>query len=998
MVKANISQTMVILAVICYSASSHLDAADGWSVEVRTADAYERTESRIGAEPIRLSVLNRALIHIRENYVDPKRIQPKRMVVSALESIETEIDELLIDRGQDPETVPDAVTVRLGSRQQSFSMADVQNLWTLSFKLKDVLRFITQHSTEKIDDQDVEYAAINGLLATLDPHSRLLRPEDYREMRLSTQGKFGGLGIVINLEDGVLTVVRPIPNTPAERAGVRSGDQIVQINLDSTVNMGLDEAVDLLRGEPDTTVDLWIRRKGWQTPRRFVLRRADVKVKSVVSRRLGQGIAIARLNNFQSTTAFELKTALETMRQKDKTPLKGLILDLRGNPGGLLEQAIKVADLFVVSGPLVTTVGFGDKMREPKMATRKGTMTQIPMVVLIDGSSASASEIVAGALKNHHRALVLGERSFGKGSVQVIYDNRDESALKLTIAQYLTPGDESIQSVGVTPDIAARGLLVDGENVDLFPGRDSGEAALKRHLVQRADSKAPSAKPSVELAYLRDLPLERKIERDPDALHVDFQVDLAQAILVATKAPDRAAMMASLGSVIQAREAQAQAKLIEALNDLGVDWSPYGTGSARPPAEPFHGRASWETDADDNRVRSGETLKLTIKVQNDGSWPIHRLYAVTECDNEQFDDREFPLGLIGPGDVQARTLPFPVALDTLGQRIRIRVRFKSLGAEVLAPMTIPVEIVPQPLPNFGLTHRFDDTKTGNGDGLVQLGEDVELVVQTRNFGEGRARRLVSSLRRAPDAPTGQVFLKRGRTLSSALAPGDVEELRFEFKVQGMTPTVAAMRLGVGDPKHGVYAFRDVHVRAFSVNKRLEAEDKRLLPSPQSPISIYAQPSEKTAAIGWVKGVTLGRPGVPGWYRMTFSDGFFGWIRAADVVEASDEGPLTLPEYGAMPTPMRIRVRNESKLKITTRAMETLVGDVSSEDPIRDLRIYVNRKKVFFKSAKQALSRNLMRFSVQVPLTFGLNRIDFIARSERVPSHRQTIIIDREPLK
>ena len=294
-------------------------------------------------------------------------------------------------------------------------------------------------------------------------------------MKLSTR-KFGGLGIVINVQDGVLTVVRPIEDTPADRAGIQVGDKIVQIGLDSTVNMTLDEAVDLLRGEPNTRVAIWVERKGWTTPRRFLLRRANVKVKSIAYRLLKNRIGLIRIHNFQSTTISELKRAMTRLKGQAGRSLKGLVLDLRGNPGGLLDRR-KSSGSFCAVWAVGYNCGPWFQNARTQDGDPCGDHHAVTMVVLIDGSSASASEIVAGSLKNHNRALVVGERSFGKGSVQVIYDNRDDSALKLTIAQYLTPGGISIQSVGIVPDIRVRGLFIDpdDEGIDIFEGPCRGE-------------------------------------------------------------------------------------------------------------------------------------------------------------------------------------------------------------------------------------------------------------------------------------------------------------------------------------------------------------------------------------------------------------------------------------------------------------------------------------------------------------------------------------------
>src|SRR6185295_6951355 len=311
--------------------------------------------------------------------------------------------------------------------------------------------------------------------------------EAYKEMNLTTSGQFGGLGIVISIRDQQLTVINPMPGTPAFRAGVKKYDRIMKIGGESTLNMGLNEAVQHLRGAPGTKVTVFLRRDGpdgWQTPKPFELTREVIKVASVESKLLADNIGYVRLKQFQANTAKDLDDALLDLKKNGE--LKGLVLDLRGNPGGLLEQAARVSDKFLVSGPIVATVGNpgSGEDREEKAAHPEGTEPNYPIALLVNGSSASASEIVAGALKNHDRAVLIGETTFGKGSVQLVFTELpDRAALKLTIAQYLTePGDISIQGTGVTPDIELDPMTVDNLEMDLMV--NEGSSVKERDLAR----------------------------------------------------------------------------------------------------------------------------------------------------------------------------------------------------------------------------------------------------------------------------------------------------------------------------------------------------------------------------------------------------------------------------------------------------------------------------------------------------------------------------------
>ncbi len=398
----------------------------------------------------RLKVLSRVILKVKDTYVDPERVDPRRMLLSGLNAIQRSVAPVLVQYREGGAKA----SVQLYDQRADFRVDDVSAPWQLTQRFKEIFGFLQDNlRVEDLDLRDVEYAAVNGMLRTLDPHSVLLTPDVYNDMRTSTRGQFGGLGIVIALRDGLLTIIRPLPGTPAERAGLVKTDRIMKIDEEATLNMPLDEAVKRLRGTPGSSVDVWVRRDGsggFQKPRKFTLTRAIIHLESVESRMLSGGIGYIKITSFQGNTHEDMEHALTELHRQ---PMKGLVLDMRDNPGGLLEQAVRIADSFITSGTIVTTSSNDPSQRDEKFATREGTEPNYPMVVLVNGGSASASEIVAGALQNHDRALVVGQRTFGKGSVQLLYDFPDDgSALKLTIAQYLTPGDVSIQGVGIVPD------------------------------------------------------------------------------------------------------------------------------------------------------------------------------------------------------------------------------------------------------------------------------------------------------------------------------------------------------------------------------------------------------------------------------------------------------------------------------------------------------------------------------------------------------------------
>jgi len=320
----------------------------------------------------------------------------------------------------------------------------------------EVLSIVQSQYVDEVPPKDIIYNAIKGTLRGLDPHSSFLDPEMYREMQVETSGSFGGLGIEITLRDDVLTVVAPIEGTPAYRAGIQPGDRILKIEGLSTKDMQLADAVKRMRGKPGSKITISIVREGWSEPKDFLITREQIRVHSVKNNQLEPGIEYIRLRQFQEQTANDLDTALDKYAKEGK--IQGLVLDLRNNPGGLLTSAVEVTEKFLEPGKLVVyTEG---RVRNQNMrfsSNSKRAYTDFPIVVLVNQGSASASEIVAGALQDWGRAVVLGTQSFGKGSVQTIIPLSDGSGLRLTTAKYFTPKGRSIHGKGITPDIVVEG-------------------------------------------------------------------------------------------------------------------------------------------------------------------------------------------------------------------------------------------------------------------------------------------------------------------------------------------------------------------------------------------------------------------------------------------------------------------------------------------------------------------------------------------------------------
>ncbi|MEW5823743.1 MAG: S41 family peptidase [Pseudomonadota bacterium] len=353
----------------------------------------------------------------------------------------------------------------------------LQELRTFS----DILARVKNDYVEEVEDKKLFENAIKGMLSGLDPHSSYLTPEEFKELQVGTSGTFGGLGIEVGMEDGFVKVISPIDDTPAQRAGLREGDLIIRLDDKPVQGMALNDAVKLMRGEPGTPIKLTVVRKGADKPFEVTLTRAIIRVQSVKSRLLEPGYGYVRITQFQSQTGEQLQKAIDKLREDNKGELRGLVLDLRNNPGGVLQAAVGVSDAFLDDGLIVYTDG-RVKDAEMRYSARPGdALNKAPLIVLVNGGSASASEIVAGALQDHRRALIVGAKTFGKGSVQTIQELTNGGAVKLTTARYFTPSGRSIQAEGIEPDITVAPLKVEGNRADEGVERLK-EADLSGHL------------------------------------------------------------------------------------------------------------------------------------------------------------------------------------------------------------------------------------------------------------------------------------------------------------------------------------------------------------------------------------------------------------------------------------------------------------------------------------------------------------------------------------
>lgn len=722
--------------------------------------------------------------YVVTSYVDPERVDFEAMYRAALDATERTVPQVLL-RMEDGDR---RLHVSVGTYNTVLSVPPMRSQSVLEDELKRVAVILEEH-VDKTDvaHADIEAAMLNGMLSTLDPHSVYLPPENSKKMEEDNEGEFGGLGITIVLDKGQLTIDYPLEDTPAYKAKLRAKDRITRIEGESTINMDLDEAVSKMRGPAGSAVTITIERDGWEAPRDFTIVRDKIKPARVKGQLLDGGVAWVVIPQFHGQVETQLDDILVKLsRDAGPNGLKGLVLDMRDNPGGFLHQAIAVVDKFLASGTIVSTVERNGKNRDQRNAAESGTEPNYPMAILMSGNSASAAEIVAGALKNEERAIIIGERSFGKGSVQNLYPFADGSKLKLTVARYLTPGDHSIQNVGIPPDIELESAVIlepreidieeggvsrkemSGPRVSLF-GRDrlQRESDLEGHLVNDINLETPPIYGFRYLAPVDDPAADERTDRkDPD-----FQVMFARDVLLANKQSKagagarRADVIRDAAAVVASRTRQEAGRIEGAFRDrVGIDWS----ACANP--------ASALTKIDlvvgqDGVLDAGQLETVKMVVTNKDTKPLCQVAGVVKSGNDALDGQEFYFGKIPAGesrsfDTKVRLVDgYPTETSTL------EVSLKDAARATLATASLPVQTRGIELPRYAWSWTFSDKKGGDGDGVVEVGETVELNVDVMNVGPGTGG--VAKFELKKDGGMGKAIELKGGSMNLAqMAPGE----------------------------------------------------------------------------------------------------------------------------------------------------------------------------------------------------------------------------------
>ncbi len=991
--------TAILVVSLCLAVAAAVTAYRFLAGKPNRSYGLQKRYSLSGQAPYRLSdlrIFSDVLQRVRDTYVDPSRIRPRQMLLASLEALQEEVPEVLVHARDDGSRV----TVQVDAYQRSFDAEGVRSLHALYKRLKEIVGFVERHLDRTSDIREIEYACINGALSTLDPHSVLWDPQTYREMKVGTRGSFGGLGIVIAIKNGVLTVISPIDDTPAARAGIKAGDRIVRIGSESTVNMTLNEAVNRLRGEPGTKVVIFVERDGEPRARRYEIVRAVIKWKTVESRMLAGKVGYLRIKHFSRTTARDVEKHLTTLKKKGAV---GLVLDLYNNPGGLLEQAIRVADMFLEKGVIVTTVGNAGKQREEKRAGSFSVLGSVPIVVLVNSGSASASEIVAGALKYQERAVVLGSKTFGKGSVQVLYDNRDGSALKLTIAQYLTPGDVSIQSVGIEPDVRMVPVQVSKERIVFYAaGQRRRERDLAAHLDpfkhQRRDH------PAAVIRYL-ETPRKPKPSAEVDDTGGGADpvvVHLARDLILQGYGVQRPRVLRLAQESLASRRQAEQRRIAEALMAHHIDWS------VQPASDVPMLEAEVETDRRGGIVGAGDSVRVKVTVSNLGLGPAYRVRAITAAPDPALRDLEFFFGRIEPGGSRSYTRTVAIPKSARSSVWAVRFHFAEEYGHQPPDQELRLRIRGRRRAVFAAHYQIiDSAPGGNGDGLSQWGEALRLLVTVRNIGHGTSADTVATLKNLGGP---EVFLHRGRgrLQLGALKPGAERtgEFLFDLRRTGSAPLVK-LQLRIFDNELGEGVERRLLLPVSRRRRNVSPEQGAIrITAARAPITQGAEersPRMGVARRGTVLRVT-GR--AAGFYRVLYGDQLPGFVPVA--LARSVKAPQ--PGLGSSGvervfqlTPPIIHV---GRYPLSTLAHDvTIEGTAYDDHQLKDVYVEVvypkgprPKRKVYYQSNRHGADPRALTFRTRVPLRPGLNRITVVAREDLHVRSQRTLVVLRRSVR
>jgi carboxyl-terminal processing protease len=804
-------------------------------------------------------------------YLDLDRINARPLIEKAFLAIENVADDLYVENEEPGNPL---IAVHANSKSQVFNLTSIEGLDDAVRMLENVFDFLKRNYQGEQPLNEIRYAAMNGFLTGIDPHTLVLSPEAFKDFSVHIEGEIYGVGMLVGSREGKLTVITILPDTPAARAGFKKGDSITKIDDESTINMTVNEAVEKIRGPRHSTVALTIKRPSAGDPDKLEthvikVQRDRVEIKSVESKLItdwnkdGTGpwkgsVGYVKVVNFDKNTTIALKRHLERLREENGKPLAGLIFDLRDNSGGLLVQAVEMSDLFLDSGSIVITATRGPNSAEKysfQDARKDGSEPAYPIVVLANESSASGAEIVIGALQKNNRAIVLGTRTFGKGSVQQLHRLSNGAQLKITVSEYLIPGKISIQENGVVPDVQAKPvILADGDH-DLFANeRSATERNYESHIVSRHAKKET---PAYTVDYLFDPPKD-----DPFSdrfMAGDLEPAKDKLVQIGLRLLAMAGSPFSPADVLKERKAEIESlkrdlfqEVVAELDEKGIDWSA-GDDSSRP--EESAGKLELALSSETVQEPSGDKedpipvnkLLVTAKLTNKGERPLHRLKGLSRSEYYLYKDQEFLFGKVGPGETVERSVKIRLPYFPHARNDLFTVEVSSTSASpvpdgipadrVLLQGSLQVELKDVGRPAFSYAAELLDAKGKNPLTALGPGDDALLKVKVKNIGTATAHKGITILRNETE-PRRQVFLQKGRIEYAELKPQAETEVEFHFEVREGEPVDRyEFELAIADSYSGATL-----VRRLTIARRGKDDAKPF------PNGIQFSPPEITATV------------------------------------------------------------------------------------------------------------------------------------------------------
>ncbi|MCZ6793151.1 MAG: S41 family peptidase [Planctomycetota bacterium] len=750
------------------------------------------------------------------SYLDLERIQPRPLLERALSSLELSAEEIYVERFEPSKPY---VAMHVEDEVEMLDLHSVKTRRDSVVFLENVFEFLRlkYHGDNTLNE--LRYAAANGYLSGIDPHTLVFTPKSFEEFEIHIRGEIYGVGMMVGgTPTGKLEVKQVLKDTPARRAGFQKGDLIAKINDESTINMTVIEAVHKIRGPLGTKVVLTVKRRGKDDvleTKSIAVKRDRVTIKSVESKLITNGVpgggrpgtkggvGYVKVTNFDQKTTPALLENLIRLRQSNDGPLGGLILDLRGNTGGLLTQAVAMADIFLKSGDIVVTAKKGDRL-QPTRATYNRQEPDYPMILLADAESASGAEIVLGALQKNNRAIVLGTQTFGKGSVQQLQRLPHGAQLKITVSEYLIPGNISIQENGVVPDVLARLVTLDETYFDLFPTEHvHKEKDYESHIVSKYKR---DEEPRYRVAYLyrppeksEDSPSasERFISGDLDP-KADPLVKMALKVLeVAARGGEKEfdpkkVLDASAGEFAALRK-EFYGEIVEHLKTLGIDWS--DGPASRPKKDEVELDVTYELREEPSKDAEDPVpvnmLVVSAKLTNKGKAPLYRAKGISRSEYNLYRHREFLFGKVSPGESVTRQhkvrLPyFPRAQNNLFAIDVSGEDGEDGEGEAYVSRDVEIVLARRERPSFAYSAELKDA-SGERLGKLSVADDVTMSLRIHNTGKGPAYKGVAILRNKAGR---RIFLKRGRREFSDLQAGGTTDVTFQFDVRDGKPREA----------------------------------------------------------------------------------------------------------------------------------------------------------------------------------------------------------------